>query len=255
MDMSTLQQQLKKVKLYTAAQELQSVVESRPKGISLGWLSELLTRELDARRESALQRRIKRAGFPEITSLENFDWSFNPKIQQAEIEELSTLEFIKNNTISLFLGPPGVGKTHIALALGLKAACQGSGVYWASMKKIAREILINRSRNTLDLYFKKILSTKLWIIDDWGVITLNREIAEEVFDLLDRRKQHAAMIMTSNRDISEWGTAFPDLVIANATIDRIFDRAKILVFEGESYRLKGRINSSTLKMERRRNLE
>ena len=93
------------------------------------------------------------------------------------------------------------------------------------------------------MFFKKVLSAKLWIIDDWGVVSMGREVAEEVFDLLDRRKHQAAMILTSNRDVSEWGEVFPDPVIANATIDRIFDRAKVVLFKGQSYRLKGRIKN------------
>ena len=86
-----------------------------------------------------------------------------------------------------------------------------------------------------------MLSSKLWIIDDWGVVSMKREIAEEVFDLFDRRKYSSAMLLTSNREVEEWGEVFPDPVLANATIDRIFDRAEIVVFQGKSYRLKGRI--------------
>ena len=129
------------------------------------------------------------------------------------------------------------------MALGVLAAQRGHSVYWASAKKLSNQILLHRSRNTLDQFFKKVLSAKLWIIDDWGVITMGREVAEEVFDLLDRRKHQAAMILTSNRDVSEWGEVFPDPVIANATVDRIFDRAKVILFKGQSYRLKGRIKN------------
>ena len=95
-----------------------------------------------------------------------------------------------------------------------------------------------------------MLGTKLWIIDDWGVVTLQREIAEEIFDLLDRRKYSSAMILTSNRDIEEWPQVFPDPVIANATIDRIFDRAETIIFKGPSFRLKGKIQIRGIDAER-----
>lgn len=243
MSLDTVKQQLKQVRLSHASKEIDGVIERHKKAVSLGWVSDLLEKEIDARKENANRLRVKKAGFPELTSLENFDWEFNPDIGEERIRELSTLKFIEENLIALFLGPPGIGKTHLALALGLLATQRGYSVYWASAKKLSNQILLHRSRNSLDLFFKKVLSAKLWIIDDWGVVTMPREVAEEVFDLLDRRKHQAAMILTSNRDVSEWGEVFPDPVIANATIDRIFDRAKVVVFKGQSYRLKGRIKN------------
>lgn len=243
MDLETIKQQLKQVRLSHASREIDDVVEKHKKAVNITWVTDLLTREIDSRKENTIRLRIKKAGFPELTSLENFDWSFNPEIGEARIRELSELKFVEENQVALFLGPPGVGKTHLALAIGVLAAQRGHSVYWASAKKLSNQIMIHRQRNTLDVFFKKVLSAKLWIIDDWGVITMGREVAEEVFDLLDRRKHQAAMILTSNRDVSEWGEVFPDPVIANATVDRIFDRAKVVLFKGQSYRLKGRIKN------------
>ncbi|MBK9037789.1 MAG: ATP-binding protein [Bdellovibrionales bacterium] len=98
-----------------------------------------------------------------------------------------------------------------------------------------------RERNTLDKLFKQILTSKLWILDDWGVVTMPRDVSEEIFDLFDRRKYNSAMILTSNRDVEEWPQVFSDPILANAAIDRMFEQAKIVVFEGPSYRMKGRI--------------
>ena len=153
-------------------------------------------------------------------------YPFNPDIDEEKIKDLATLTFIEQNQIALFLGAPGVGKTHLALAIGLLAVRAGKRVYCTSAKRLGQEILLGKLRNNLDQLFKKILSAHLWIIDDWGVVSMNREVAEEVFDLMDRRKHSSAMILTSNRDVSEWSEVFPDPIIANATVDRIFDRAK-----------------------------
>jgi len=241
MNIEAVKTQLRSLKLSTAASELDEVAARHKAAVSLQWVSELLEREIDVRRERGLQKRIDRADFPELRSLEEFDWKFNPKIDREKIEELSTLEFIKNNRIGLFLGRPGTGKTHLALAIGLSAVKAGLRVYCASAKSLAYEITLAKAKNNLDVLFKKILSSNLWILDNWGVVSMSREIAEEVFDLFDRRKYNSAMILTSNRDLKEWSEVFPDPVLANATIDRIFDRAEIVVFEGKSYRLKGRI--------------
>jgi DNA replication protein DnaC len=229
------------LKLSTAAKELDEVAAKHKAAVSLHWVSELLERELDARKQRALQKRIERAQFPELATLEAFDWRFNPKIDKDKIEELAQLEFIRNNRIALFLGKPGTGKTHLALALGLLAVKADLRVYCTSAKNLAYEITLARAKNSLDVLFKKILSSDLWIVDNWGVVSMSREIAEEVFDLFDRRKYNSAMILTSNRDLKEWSEVFPDPVLANATIDRMFDRAEIVIFEGKSYRLKGRI--------------
>lgn len=243
MQVETFKEQLKTVRCVAAASNIDDVLSKHKKAVSLAWAVELFAREIDSRRERAIVSRIKMAGFPEITALESFDFSFNPEIDEGKIRELGTLKFIEDNQVALFLGAPGVGKTHLAIAIGVQAARAGHRVYWTSAKRLSNQIMLAKNRHTLDQLFKKILTARLWIIDDWGVISMNRDIAEEVFDLLDRRKHNSAMILTSNRDINEWGEVFPDPVIANATIDRIFDRAKVVLFKGQSYRLKGRIKT------------
>lgn len=241
MNIETVRNQLKTLKLHTAAAELQEVLAQHKKAVSLSWLSDLMEREIDSRREKALMTRIKKANFPEITTLETFDWSFNPQIDENRIRQIAALDFIANNQICLFLGQPGTGKTHLALAIGVLAANRGYRVYCNSIKRLAEDVLRAKAKNNLDTLFKKILSARLWLLDDWAVTTMSREVAEELFDLLDRRKHSSAMILTSNRDIDEWPQIFPDPVLANATIDRIFDRADISIFKGKSYRLKGKI--------------
>ena len=186
--------------------------------MSLGWIASLLEREVDGRSQKALRKRIQDARFPEITALENFDFAFNPDIDEAKIRELATLKFIDQQQIALFLGAPGVGKTHLALAIGVLAVQDKRRVYCTSAKRLGQEIVLAKRRGTLDQLFKRILSSSLWIIDDWGVVTMTREVAEEIFDRMDRRKHSTAMILTSNRDVSQWSEVFPDPVIANATI-------------------------------------
>lgn len=241
MNAEVLREQMKKLKLKIASEELDDLLSKKKKAIDLGWISELLQIEIDARNQGIVDRRIKKANFPELTSFEQFNWDFNPKVPRSKIEKLGTLDFIKDNQIALFVGSPGTGKSHLAIAIGIKAAQAGHRVFCTSVKKLSKKIKLAIEENTLDELFKQILSCKLWVLDDWGVISMSRDVSEEVFDLLDRRKHSSAMILTSNRDVEEWPQVFSDPVLANAAIDRMFEDANVCVFEGPSYRLRGRI--------------
>lgn len=247
--MKTLKKLLKDLKLSTAEKELEDVLRESSDNATFGWISNLLEREVDARRERQLQSKIKRSKMPELKSLENFNWEFNPTINKGRIEDVATLDFVKETGIVLFLGQPGTGKSHLASAIGLKAIYSGVSVYWSSLKMLSEEIIKAKEKNELSILFRKILSSNLWILDDWGVVSLSREVSEEVFDLLDRRSYSTAMILTSNRDISEWPEVFVDPVLASAAIDRIFDRASVTIFKGKSYRAEGIKNNEVLKNE------
>jgi len=153
MSPETIKSQLRALKLSTAAKELDEVLAKHKAAASLAWVSEMLDRELDVRKERSLQKRIARADFPELRTLEQFDWQFNSKIDRAKIEQLAKLEFIAHNQIALFLGKPGTGKTHLALAIGLLAVRAELRVYCVSAKKLAHEIVLARAKNSLDVLF------------------------------------------------------------------------------------------------------
>lgn len=241
MNLETIKSQFKKLKMYSSSKELDEILLKNKKATDLNFLSELLEAEIDSREELAIQRRINNAQFPERRTLEQFNWEFNPKIPKSNIQNLSTLKFIEKNEIALFLGNPGTGKTHCAIAIGMQAARYGHKVYCTSVKRLTKKIMAAKKDNTLDQLFKKMLTSKLWILDDWGVVSMNRDTSEEIFDLFDRRKHNSAMLLTSNRDVEEWPQVFSDPVLANAAIDRMFESSNICVFEGESYRMKSRI--------------
>ena len=241
MTIDVIRDQLKQLRLPAASAELENILQKRKKGIDVQWLSELLSVELDTRSENAIEKRIKRADFPERRSFEQFNWDFNEKLPREQIEALRDLKFVDNNEIVLFLGQTGAGKTHLAIALGMFAAQAGHSVFCTSVKRLGTKIRKARERNTLDVLFKQILTSKLWILDDWGVVSMPRDVSEEIFDLFDRRKHNSAMILTSNRDVEEWPQVFSDPILASAAIDRMFENANICIFEGPSHRMKGRI--------------
>ena len=214
MTIDVIRDQLKILKMSMASESLEAVLSKRKSRVDVQWLSELLEIELDARKDKAVERRIKRADFPERRSLEQFDWNFNKKIPREKIEELAELKFIDKNEIALLLGSPGTGKTHLSIAIGMKAVQAGHSVFCTSVKRLGTKIRKAQEKNTLDILFKQILTSKLWILDDWGVVSMPRDVSEEVFDLFDRRKHNSAMLLTSNRDVEEWPQVFSDPVLA-----------------------------------------
>lgn len=241
MTIDVIRDQLKQLRLPAASAELENILQKRKKSTDVQWLSELLSVELDTRNDNAIEKRIKRADFPERRSFEQFNWDFNKKLPREQVEALRDLRFIENNEIVLFLGQTGAGKTHLAIALGMCAAQAGHSVFCTSVKRLGTKIRKAREKNTLDTLFKQILTSKLWILDDWGVVSMPRDVSEEIFDLFDRRKHNSAMIITSNRDVEEWPQVFSDPILASAAIDRMFENANICIFEGPSHRMKGRI--------------
>lgn len=248
MSTKTVEDLLRRLRLGTAAEELNAVLSESKSNVSLGWIINLLQREIDARTERLLQSKVWRSQMPEVKSIEDFDWKFNPNINREKILEIAELEFIVDKEIVLFLGQPGTGKSHLAQAIGFKAIYGGKNVYWSSLKMLAEEILKAKQKGDLSRLFKRILSSDLWILDDWAVVSLGREVSEEVFDLLDRRKHNTALLLTSNRDVGEWPEVFADPVIASAAIDRIFDRANLVVFNGPTYRGKGKKDKKVAKI-------
>ena len=241
MTIDVIREQLKNLRLPMASESLEAVLAKRKSRVDVQWLSELLELEIDARKDNATERRLRRADFPERRSFEQFNWDFNKKIPREKIEDLATLKFIDKNEIALFLGNTGTGKTHLAIAIGMKAAQAGHSVFCTSVKRLGTKIRKAQEKNTLDVLFKQILTSKLWILDDWGVVSMPRDVSEEIFDLFDRRKHNSAMLLTSNRDVEEWPQVFSDPVLATAAIDRMFEDANICIFNGPSHRLKGRI--------------
>ena len=249
MTIDVIRDQLKQLRMPAASAEIEGLVQKGKRSQDLKWLSELLSTELDARADNAVEKRIKKAEFPERRSFEQFNWDFNKKLPREKIEDLKDLKFIENNEIALFLGSPGTGKSHLAIALGMGAAQAGHSVFCTSVKRLGTKIRKARENNKLDVLFKQILTSKLWILDDWGVVTMPRDVSEEIFDLFDRRKHNSAMILTSNRDVEEWPQVFTDPILASAAIDRMVENAHICIFEGPSHRMKGRITFNDIDSE------
>jgi len=208
------------------------------------FLELIVNDELAVRDDRAIARRIKIAGFREIKSLEDFDFSFNPSIKRRQIMDLATGRFIREKTDLLLLGPPGVGKSHLVQALGHQAAKIGFTVLYRSIFDTISELIqaenFGDSLKTMNRYLKP----DLLIVDDMGIKKLPRQSGEYLFEIIMRRHELRSTIMTSNRPLEEWGKLIGDVPTATAILDRILHRAEIIQITGKSYRLKDRARSN-----------
>jgi DNA replication protein DnaC len=231
---------LGKLRLQRVAQVLDSVAEeaARANLPYLDFLDRLLEEEAAARYQRAVAFKTKMARFPFIKTLEQFDFSFQPSIDQRQIKELTTLRFIENGENIIFLGPPGVGKTHLAIALGLKAVAQGYGVYFITVHELIDALARDYSENRVAERMKLLCRPKLLIIDEMGYLPLDRMGASFFFQLVSRRYEKGSIIITSNRSYGDWGSIFSDSIIASAILDRLLHHSTTINIRGESYRLR-----------------
>jgi len=193
--------------------------------------------QMEKKRENLMNHAVKMAGFPKIKTLLDFDFEYQPTINKAQIEDFNSLRFIENMENIVFFGNSGVGKTHLATAIGVTAAQNRQSTYFMKCSDLIASLHKAKLEDRLQDKLKKLTSYKLLIIDELGYLPISKEDSKLFFQLIDKRYEKYSTIITTNINFSQWDEVFGDVVIANAILDRILHHAHIVTIKGKSYRL------------------
>lgn len=202
------------------------------------FLVQALETEWQGRYQRGIQARLRLARFPWLKTLDQFDFDFQPSLDKRQVRELAGMSFVERAHNVILLGPPGVGKTHLAIALGVKAVEAGYSVLFLTLEALMIRLVKAFNENRLERSLQQLVYPKVLIIDEIGYLPLSNLEASLFFRLVARRYERASLIITSNKSYLDWGEVFNDPVVATAILDRLLHYSTTLNIKGESYRIK-----------------
>ena len=200
------------------------------------FLCRLLLDEVERRDQKQLEQRVRRASFDGHKAIDDFDWTFNPKIPKAKVLDLATCAFVDRKENVLLVGNAGVGKSHIAQAIGQRACRAGHSVLYVPAHDMLRQLRASRADGSFDRKLLRFTTPALLVIDDLGLRPLVGDEHVDLYEVIRQRYERGSIVITSNRDEEELHRLFGDPLLASAAMDRLLHRAHVLVLEGDSYR-------------------
>ena len=200
------------------------------------YLYRLLHDEVDRRESKQLSLRLRRANFEAMKSVEDFDFQFNPAVPKAKVIDLATCQFVERKANVLIIGRTGVGKSHLAQALGQRACRAGYSARYIAAQDLLTQLRASRADQSYEKKLARFTAPDLLVIDDLGLRPLSGDEPIDLYEVIRRRYERGAMIVTSNRDTAEWYPLFGDALLASAAMDRLLHHAHVLNIDGDSYR-------------------
>lgn len=226
---------LEKLRMEHLGAQLDTICEQAAKR-ELGYrefLLDALSAEWQGRHLKGVESRLGQARLPWVKTLDQFDFSFQPSLDRKVVRELAGLGFVERAENVVLLGPPGVGKTHLALALGVKAVEAGHRVLFLTLETLMGRLRRAQQENRLERQMQQLVYPKVLLIDEIGYLPLTRDEASLFFRLITRRYERASLVLTSNKSFVDWGEIFGDHVLATAILDRLLHHATTLNIKGE----------------------
>jgi DNA replication protein DnaC len=204
------------------------------------FLTRAMATEIEGRDRRAAERRMSAAHLPVVKTLEAFDFAFQPSLSERVLWELADLSFVQSATNLIFLGPPGVGKTHLSIALAVKALAAGYSALFTTLTQLAEALETAAYPGLVRQRLRRYTSPSVLVIDEVGYTKLSPGQAHHFFELVTARYEHGSILLTSNTVFSDWGHLLGDEVLATALLDRLLHHAEVLAINGNSYRMKDR---------------